>query len=243
MGDELVGKTFNQLYVNSLTDQRTSYGKLLYSCTCLLCGRTVLATRANLLRGEIKNCGRHHPYANIAGKVFNKVRAICPVEDEEKKKGHDSSKLWECRCLICGRTCYRTYGELKYGKNLSCGCLNGERIKTLTQNKTNLALVNSYKIKPPSDNTSGYVGVSFDRTRGKWSAKITFQGVIYRLGRFVEKRDAIQARKDAERRLHSDFFGMYQLEHPEEWEKIKNNAQKKAELIKAKHPKKNDKAN
>lgn len=165
-----------------------------------------------------------------------------PRMQSDKKKGHDSSKLWECRCLICGRTCYRTYGELKYGKNFSCGCLNGKRIKALTQNKTNPALVNSYKTKPPSDNTSGYVGVSFDRFRGKWSANITFQGVKYRLGRFVEKKDAIQARKDAERRLHSDFFKMYQLEHLEEWEKIKNNAQKKAELLKAKHPKENDKA-
>lgn len=48
------------------------------------------------------------------------------------------------------------------------------------------------------NNTSGHIGVSWDRTRNKWSAKIK---VMYKqkfLGRFKDINDAIRARKDAE---------------------------------------------
>lgn len=43
-------------------------------------------------------------------------------------------------------------------------------------------------------NSSGVVGVSFDRTRNKWKASIHSKN----LGRFDRKEDAIMARKDAE---------------------------------------------
>ena len=64
----IIGQTYNSLTVLSYTDQRNSYGRGLYLCRCLLCGGERLATRANLLRGEIKDCGcsRHLPGAGIS---------------------------------------------------------------------------------------------------------------------------------------------------------------------------------
>ena len=52
----LIGQTYNSLMVVRYTDHRNSYGRGLYLCKCLLCGGERLATRANLLRGEIKDC-------------------------------------------------------------------------------------------------------------------------------------------------------------------------------------------
>ena len=47
----LDGKRFGSLTVEHITDQRNSYGRLLYICRCD-CGNTRLATAANLKRGE-----------------------------------------------------------------------------------------------------------------------------------------------------------------------------------------------
>ena len=53
-----------------------------------------------------------------------------------------------------------------------------------------------------SDNTSGYPGVNFHN--GKWDVKICYQGIRYRIGRFVDIEDAVATRKSAERLLKED---------------------------------------
>lgn len=49
-----------------------------------------------------------------------------------------------------------------------------------------------------SDNTSGTVGVSFDKASGKWKAQISTGSGRKRLGHFTDIKDAIAARKSAE---------------------------------------------
>ena len=49
-----------------------------------------------------------------------------------------------------------------------------------------------------STNTSGVVGVHWDRPRKKWTARIVVNGKHKRLGRFYNITDAIEARKRAE---------------------------------------------
>ena len=49
-----------------------------------------------------------------------------------------------------------------------------------------------------SDDTSGVVGVCFDKKRGKWYAQIVLNGTRLHLGRFSEKSEAIKARLEAE---------------------------------------------
>ena len=51
------------------------------------------------------------------------------------------------------------------------------------------------------NNTSGYAGVSFHPVQKQWIAKITTEGKELWLGTFETKRDAIIARKTAERLL------------------------------------------
>lgn len=49
-----------------------------------------------------------------------------------------------------------------------------------------------------SDNTSGHVGVTWDRSRLKWKAEIQNGGRVRRLGRFSTLEDAIEARRAAQ---------------------------------------------
>ena len=53
-----------------------------------------------------------------------------------------------------------------------------------------------------SNNTSGCTGVYQEKRRGYWVAYIDFQKHRYSLGVYSDKENAIQARKEAERRLH-----------------------------------------
>lgn len=52
----------------------------------------------------------------------------------------------------------------------------------------------------PSNNTSGCVGVSFLNREQKWRSRINFNGKEITLGLFINKDDAVKARKDAEKR-------------------------------------------
>jgi len=49
-----------------------------------------------------------------------------------------------------------------------------------------------------SDNTSGCVGVHWDKASSKWEAQIQINGESKYLGQFIEKSDAIEARKAAD---------------------------------------------
>jgi len=49
-----------------------------------------------------------------------------------------------------------------------------------------------------ANNTSGITGVSFSKERSKWEAKIQIDGKTIHLGRYLDKEDAILARKQGE---------------------------------------------
>jgi hypothetical protein len=51
--------------------------------------------------------------------------------------------------------------------------------------------------KPISNNKSGHIGVCWDKERNKWLASIGYNGKKIKIGRFVDKNDAINARLNA----------------------------------------------
>ena len=71
------------------------------------------------------------------------------------------------------------------------------RIATHQQNMTNCRL--------RSNNTSGYIGVSFETGHQKWCASIRVNGRNIRLGCFDEKEDAAQARTAAAHQIRGEF--------------------------------------
>lgn len=57
--------------------------------------------------------------------------------------------------------------------------------------------INHHNISMHSRNTSGFNGVSWDKSRNKWCASIYTNGKHHHLGRFLNLEDAIAARKAA----------------------------------------------
>lgn len=74
---------------------------------------------------------------------------------------------------------------------------NNLEFKTASQNNINCSLY--------SNNTSGVKGVSWNKRQQKWTASIQVNNKRIHLGYFIDKQDAIYARKKAE----EEYFGEY----------------------------------
>lgn len=197
----LIGKTYNNLKVDKLTDEYNSYNRRLYECTCLLCGKKRLATKQNLQRNEIKDCGNHWEYIDIKNRVFGKLKAVYALDKK------DRCKIWHCECA-CGNESDVAYADLVSGNTQSCGCVREEKIKGLYVHGTAPCKLDGSKIR--ITNTSGKTGVYFDKSRQKWCSEIMFKKKKYFLGRYDKKEDAIKVRKIAEKEIFGEFLKWYE---------------------------------
>jgi hypothetical protein len=73
--------------------------------------------------------------------------------------------------------------------------LDNRKINLRNANKS----INSINRDRPSNNKSGIRGVYWDKFNNKWRAELKINGIKKSLGRFFDKRDAVLARKEAER--------------------------------------------
>lgn len=96
----------------------------------------------------------------------------------------------------------------------------------LDNRKNNLRLCssqqNDYNNSLSKRNTSGVIGVSYDKRLEKWRSYITFEGEWINLGIYFNKEDAIIARLTAELKYFKEFapqqhlFNVYNIERSDE---------------------------
>lgn len=79
----------------------------------------------------------------------------------------------------------------------------------LDNRRSNLRLAtrsqNAANIRKRSDNTTGYKGISFDKSRNKFIVIFTNKGKQKNLGRFDDIRDAIKVRNEAAKEAFGEF--------------------------------------
>lgn len=98
------------------------------------------------------------------------------------------------KCLECERQVDHING---------CGCDNRkENLRSATPN------TNGANKKRHSNNTSGNIGVRWHKLTGKWEARLFVNGKSNQLGLFVNKKDAIKVRRQAEIK----YFGEYRYD-------------------------------
>lgn len=198
----LDGQTFNDLTVIEMTEQRNSYGYLLYRCRCNLCGGERLATASNLKRGEVKNCGctKHNPHKSLVGQTFGNMYVKDTTVVNNKLQ-------YVCICTLCGNEKLASPNGLRNGTIKSCGNHNkgaeAKLKKLFIDNTAPCKIRDTSKLR--STNTSGVTGVYWDKQKCMWSAEIVFQNVRHHLGRYGRKEDAIAARQKAEK----EYFQTY----------------------------------
>lgn len=97
---------------------------------------------------------------------------------EDTGKRYHYSIIYRCRC-DCGNEIEVNSNKLHTGHVKSCGCKNEEN----------------------KNNSSGVRGVHYDKDRKRWVAQLMFQRKTHLTGRFKTMREAIAARRQAEKRI------------------------------------------
>lgn len=143
----------------------------------------------------------------IVGQKFNMLTVL----EKTDKKTKAGKYLYKCKC-DCGNIVYYISSDLK--SNRSCGCWRRSRArideilkKMQYVENTSISLISRKTLN--SNNTSGFNGVSFDKTRGKWKAYIKLQYKTIFLGRFDTFEKAVQARSEAEELYYKPIIDKY----------------------------------
>lgn len=93
-----------------------------------------------------------------------------------------------------------------FNNNFTIDHINRNR---LDNRKSNLRIVtlqeNSFNQSVYKNNTSGVAGVLFNKSKNKWEASIQVNKKRIYLGTFINKEDAINARKEAEEKYFGEF--------------------------------------
>ena len=91
-------------------------------------------------------------------------------------------------------------------RNLQIDHINGRKSDSRIEN-LRLAehWANCANKDTPANNTSGFLGVSWDKAKGKWAAKIGKDGETINLGRFKSAKEAAAVRRRAELEFHGEF--------------------------------------
>lgn len=225
MSKDLIGQRFGRLKVVKKTDKRVS-NRIVWSCKCD-CGNYTEATTSHLCNGHTTSCGCAKKGVNridISNRRFGRLVAISPTD---KRLGH--SVIWHCQC-DCGNTADIASTNLIKGYTKSCGCFASDVHRKSSSVMMSIRAddyidgtdVRALMQSPSAANTSGTVGVSYDKSVNVWKAYIQFKGKRYRLGSSTNKTVAIALRKEAEQRLHGDFLEWYFSEHPDRKNKLKS---------------------
>lgn len=225
--EEHVGEIHNELKVERAYRKKS----ILYAeCKCS-CGKECTVRYDCLLNGNTKSCGhlgkeQQFKSCDLSNKI-NKY-GVKAIKSTDKKKW--GSYVWECKCS-CGKIFEVTAD--KFESVQSCGCAQDksrryqaetilkEYTKITTESGTNVIAIMDKKML--KNNTSGIRGVSWDKSKSKWVAQITFKGKNYYLGRYSTIEEAAKIRKIAEQKMFGEFLDWFAEEFPERWKKIKKN--------------------
>lgn len=95
------------------------------------------------------------------------------------------------------------------GYDISGSDVDHRNHKTYDNKKSNLRVCRHYQniiaTKTYSNNTSGRKGVSWDKSRNKWTASITVNKKTHHIGRYDNFEDAVKAREEAEKIYHKEY--------------------------------------
>jgi len=127
---------------------------------------------------------------------------------------------WRCRC-DCGSERVIDRSSLVSGRSKSCGCDRSEKAaeRALPSGENVFGRYDGTAVsairpglRPLKNNVSGVRGVYYETSSQRWVASIGLRREKIKLGRFVDKEDAILARKAAEEKYFAPILAAYEAE-------------------------------
>lgn len=231
--EDLTGKTFGRLVVLSQADDYIASNGCHYACYKCQCtcgsGKITIVHSGALKSKATQSCGclQKEKTSEIAMKNNKKYNDYEVQEDYVimyTRKGEpfyvDLEDFWRVK-NICW--CSNNYGYImgtidgkitllsRYIMNcppdLMVDHIHAER--KYDNRKENLRLAtpfqNQHNVGTQKNNTSGVTGVSWNKRRKKWVARIMVNHKRICLGSFEEFDDAVKARKEAEDKYFGEF--------------------------------------
>ena len=153
-------------------------------------------------------------HIDLTGRIFGRLTAVEPTD----RRDYKGSVYWKCKCE-CGNYVQVTEDKLMRGINKSCGCLQKENRKRISErlhrvDGTCIEFIEKRKFR--RDNKSGFRGV-YRSKAGNYKVSIGFKGKRYYLGTYNSFTEAVNARKKAEHMLYDSFIADFRSK-----EKIKS---------------------
>lgn len=225
--EDLTGRTFGKLIVKKQAeDYIKPNGRHIaqWLCECDCEKHTNLVVRGDYLKsGHTKSCG-------CSRKKYNDY--ILNLEDEHGLYGIDYcsntntefyfdmevydqiKEICWCECIIHGLHCI--VGSVPNNKKVTTmhlflgynGYDHADR-NELNNRKYNLrkatVIENGQNKNKSTRNTSGIIGVSWNKRDKKWESYIKYEQKLIHLGEFINKNDAIKSRLQAENKYFGKF--------------------------------------
>ena len=130
---------------------------------------------------------------------YDKIKDYCWYEIDCGE--YHTIEAWDCKTNTNTQIKMHWLILGKYYDHKDRNALNNRKYNlrkaTFTQNSANRSITNR--------NSSGIIGVGYEKSRKKWYAHIGINNKKIKLGRFVNKEDAIRARLRAERQYFGEF--------------------------------------
>lgn len=224
---DLDTEKMNELYRKKENGEIKNHNTF-WVCKCD-CGNIVSVSRSNLKSSITKSCGCYkteqlHKTKNakyntwifnddiVEGYTFKGEKFIIDSDDYLKVKNYCWRK--DAHGYIVANN-KKDNNSIKIYR-LIMNANKGDVIDHINQDKTNnrksnLRFVtksqNNTNIKRRKDNKSGYTGVKYDKRNLKWKAQISYNNKRIHLGTYDKIEDAINARRNAELKIHKEYSG------------------------------------
>ena len=226
-----IGKTFGRLTVLQVIIKQTKRGERIvyYQCQCE-CGNKTDVYSLNLLSGKTSSCGCYRNEqirkANYIGNKYEEKEdyivgytlknEIFYIDKEDLDKVSPYTWSFDKNGYLHANVYGKTYTmhRLIMGTEKSDGMMIDHINHNKFDNrKSNLRIVtpaqNAMNSSIGINNTSGVVGVVFNKQTRKWDANITINYKAIRLGQYKSFNDAVSRRKRAE----NEFFQNYSYDN------------------------------
>lgn len=220
---DITGQSFNRLTVVMDYDLSKRDGSILWLCKCE-CGGSILATSTQLKSGDIQSCGCLRRQKSRKYNTYYFEAQFVRVYDS---KGNfttidlsDFNRVKEFYWFMTSNgyfaTVTGTKGKLVYLHNFvfPIDIPFNKEVDHKNRNKSdnrkgNLRLAlrseNNINKSPSKNNSTVYTGVSYSKSKNKYRAYITKNGVQKSLGLYTTPEKAYEARLKAEKLLYGDF--------------------------------------
>lgn len=176
-------------------------GGARWDCICR-CGKQVTVDARHLKSGATISCGcynqkskkKHGMYGTPEYVVWGNMVQRCTNKNSPEYKNYGGRGIFVAEEWLVFENFFADMGK-KPSEELSLERIDNEQGYSKENCKWATTQEQSLNKRLRGDNTSGYVGVYFDKRRDKWQAQIYRDGVNKFLGYFESKELANEARK------------------------------------------------